>query len=591
MRMPKTSNTSPPPGAENLDNRQISRAATALPSAQSSIPLTDANRHPYGSPRDDRNRLNLFVRDSRDARVSWRRSSTGSDVAPETPGLATQQTTAVDTHRSPLVTKMPMELTQHVAKYLPAAAMAALSATNKTTRYQLNGLLRERKDFLDKSKTLKALPRERRFEALKNILSGTHPRADVLHDLINAYGHIPREHRADVTKAIEEKAALLASHERDEVRDHLNSHILSTTQGLREWQNLRAVDSFHDEIAATESLDADQQIAALVMLGKSIGGVPYEYRLDAIKSILEKANAPSILLALEGRFIGLPPEEMSAGWHAILDKAQDPKVLANLAHHIGFLPREETSAAWDAIFEKTQDPRVMQQLARGICDLPEAEKISAWNEMFENTQHPKVLEQLAGSICELPEADRISAWYAVFENTQHPKVLKKLAWRISSLPAAEMISAWDAVFAEAQDPEVLERLASSIRDLPAAERISAWNAIFEKTQHPAVLGTLAWTIVHLPQEERRAARDAIAAKTQYPQILAPLAQSICELPEDKRSAAWIEVFETIQLPKVLEELAWNIRYLPEEERRAARDAIVAKIQDPAVLGQLPNIAE
>lgn len=294
--------------------------------------------------------------------ISLRASSPIPGVAPETTGSSTQQSRALETSLS----NLPMETVEEIARYLPAADMGALVSASRSTRDQLNARLQKRKPLLDQSKTLTAIPRERRFDTIKSILSGTHPRADVLRDLINAYGHIPLEHRATVKKAIAEKAALLPPHKRDEVLDYVNSHVLSTTQGAQGEVALSEVDSYHAAIAESGSHDPDQQDYALFILCSHIDAIPRQYRSDIFKSLGDKTDAPEVLARLSCYVPMLPVAEMSGAWHAVFEKTQNPRVLAQLARVIVDLPVSERGAAREAIVAKTQDPAVLAQLANSV---------------------------------------------------------------------------------------------------------------------------------------------------------------------------------------------------------------------------------
>lgn len=267
--------------------------------------------------------------------------------------------------RSASLSKLPVELIRDVGRYLPDAALAALSATNKAKNSQLDRPLRERKRLLDQSKTLTAIPRERRLETLNNILSGTHPRADVLKNLINAYGHIPREHRANAEENIRKKAAELPDNEPAEVLKYFDSH--TSSRGVFTLDtDLHFVDRLHDGIAQSQSPNAHQQIAKEFANDANSLILHQDYLSDLIKALADKTNAPEVLAPLAGIIWTLPETEKSAAWDMIFKKTQHPAVLAPLAESIAYLPEAERNAARDAILTKTQDPEVLAELARSI---------------------------------------------------------------------------------------------------------------------------------------------------------------------------------------------------------------------------------
>ena len=132
---------------------------------------------------------------------------------------------------------------------LPPPDAANLAGSCKSLS-KVEGLLKYHKDCFT-SQTLTSIPRESRFKAFKDFLANAYPHADVLNNLIAAYGHIPRQYRPQARQAIMKWVKELPKSQTEKLAD-VGARLNEIAS------NLESVDTFHDGVTGTEQIGIAQ---------------------------------------------------------------------------------------------------------------------------------------------------------------------------------------------------------------------------------------------------------------------------------------------------------------------------------------------
>ena len=417
-----------------------------------------------------------------------------------------KQLPSIQNKRKALAISLSGEPLRKVCSLLKHTDVVRLSRTCTSLHDELKTPL----DNIVKSRTLTRLPRNSRFATVEDILANTYPNADVLNNLVAAYGFIPRQQRLQAKQAIVAWEKLLPESQIGGICD----------VGVRLDKiasELKPVDAFHEGdpetaqigIAQIMNLPPKDQVGQFLAKCDDILRLPQEHRLDA--------------------FI------------AILDKTKNLQVLKKLASQVLYLPKADRYAGWNVIFEETKDPQVLQQLESQIENLPEENRSAGWYAILKKIQNLQVLKKLVSHIVHLPEEDRYAALHAMSLKTQDPEVLFSLACRIGDLSQADQYAGWNVISEETKDPQVLQQLISQIKILPKENQSAGWHTILNKTQNLQVLKKLVSHIAYLPKADRYAALHAMSLKTQDLEVLQNLALQVLYLPEAHRNEATLAI--------------------------------------------------
>ena len=351
----------------------------------------------------------------------------------------------------------------------------AMTASNQQPPYAeaVHNLPQKREQSATDVQELTSMPRERRFPTLQDILASTPPDAGVLNKLIDAYGHIPLEHRPQAREAITNWAKLLPD---SQTGGRFN--VSSRLDGII--SNLTGVDAFHSAIARIMTLKPENRVTKFQQICWRFGNLPQAHRVDAFDAILDKTERPTILQELARVISELPKAHRCAKLHALLDKTEDPETLGQLAEKIYYLPNGEMSSALKAILLITQDPQVLQSLAHAIPDLPEKDRsdtLHALLDKIKNLQVPGVLQELPEVICHLPKDKRLAGLHALLKKTKDPETLKTLVWNLTRFSPEDRYVGWNAILGKTNDWSVIKDLETTIRYLPKKDQDAATQAI------------------------------------------------------------------------------------------------------------------